>query len=115
MASNVVSMPEDDRSAARIENDELIIEEFHERDGHVVALAKESTDVEDLVHELLRVGSRALAAAQTSTDVAVVEKAFDDMTTAFNGDLERLGGELEKKAVEFFDSESGVLPRSLEE
>src|SRR6266545_6673924 len=116
MATNVVPMHDDsDGATARIENDELVLDDFHEHDPHVVALAKETDDVDALVHDLLAVGGRAMTAAQTTTDVAIVEKAFGDMTTTFTTELDRFGGELEKKTTELLDDENGALPRSLEQ
>ncbi len=68
-----------------------------------------------LVHDLLAIGGRAMSAAQTTTDVAIVEKAFDDMSTTFTRGLDHFGEELEKKTSELLDEEDGALPRSLEE
>ena len=92
-------------------DNELVLESFHEHDPQVVALAKEADDLEALVHDLLAVGGRAMSAAQTTTDVAIVEKAFGDMTTTFTGELVRFGDEFEKKTTELLDDEDGTLPR----
>src|SRR5687768_6078297 len=114
MATNIHPIyPGGDEPAARVEDDELVIDGFHEHDPHVVALAKEAENVDGLVHDLLAVGGRAMTAAQTSTDVAIVEKAFGEMSTAFTSDLDRFGEELEKKTAELLDEEDGALPRSL--
>jgi hypothetical protein len=80
-----------------------------------VALAKEAGDVDALVHDLLAVGGRAMSAAQTTTDVAIVESAFGDMQTTFAGELARFGSELEKKTSELLDADDGALPRSFEQ
>jgi hypothetical protein len=115
MATNVHRIQPGDEPGARVEGDELVLDDFHEHDAHVVALAKEADDVDALVHDLLAVGGRAMTAAQTTTDVAVVEKAFGDMTTTFTNELGRFGGQLEKKTTELLDDENGALPRSLEQ
>lgn len=116
MASNVLSInPGGDEPAARIENDQLVLDDFRERDPHVVALAKDAENIDMLVHDLLAVGGRAMTAAQTTTDVAIVEKAFDDMTGTFTRELDQFGEDLEKKTTELLDEKTGALPRSLEE
>ena len=43
------------------------------------------------------IGARALTAAQTTSDVAIVEKAFGEMTSSFTRGLDGFGQELEKK------------------
>lgn len=116
MASNVIPMnPGGDEPAARIENDHLVLDDFREADAHVVALAKETENIDMLVHDLLAVGGRAMRAAQTTTDVAIVEKAFDDMTSTFARGLDEFGEDLEKKTTELLDEKTGALPRSLQE
>src|ERR671922_627977 len=116
MASNVVPMSAGgSESAARIENDELVLENFREHDQRVVALAKEAESIDMLVHDLLAIGGRAMGAAQTTTDVAIVEKAFGDMSTTFTRGLDHFGEELEKKTNELLDEDTGALPRSLED
>src|SRR5438477_6653407 len=115
MATNVHQIHSGDEPAARVENDELVLDDFHEHDPRVVALAKEAADVDALVHDLLAIGGRAMSAAQTTTDVAIVEKAFDEMSTSFTRGIDHFGEELEKKTNELLDDETGALPRSLEE
>jgi hypothetical protein len=100
--------------AARVENDELILENFREHDPRVVALAKDAENIDVLVHDLMAIGGRAMSAAQTTTDVAIVEKAFDEMSSTFTRGLDRFGEELEKKTSELLDEQTGALPRSLE-
>src|SRR5437763_13656825 len=108
MATSVRPIHADDEDpSVRVENDELILDNFHERDPHVVALAKDTNDPEGLVHDLLAVGGRAMTAAQTTTDVAIVEKAFGDMTTTFTSGLDRFGEDLEKKTTELLDNDTG--------
>lgn len=112
MATNVHHMHAGGDPAARLEDDHLVLEGFHERDPRVVALAHEASDLDALVHDLLAVGGRAMSAAQTTTDVAIVEKAFGEMSTTFTGELVRFGDELEKKTTELLDGDDGALPRS---
>jgi hypothetical protein len=55
-----------------------------------------------------------MTAAQATTDVAVVEKAFGDMTSTFSRDLESFTSELDTRTRELLDGEDGALPRSFE-
>jgi hypothetical protein len=102
-------------SAARIEGDTLVLDGFTERDSQVVALVEQADDPDGVVHDILVVGARALSAAQVTTDVGVVEKAFGDMASMFSAGLESFAGELETRTKELLDGEDGALPRSFEE
>jgi hypothetical protein len=115
MASNVIDITAGIEPAARIEGDALVLDGFRERDAQVVALVSAADDPDGTVHDVLVVGTRALMAAQATTDVAVVEKAFGDMTSTFSRDLESFATELDTKTRELLDGEEGALPRSFEE
>src|SRR5438045_2711180 len=108
MATNVhpITLP----AAAHVEGDVLVLDGFQEHDPHVVALAREAADPDALVHDLLGVGGRAMTAAQTTTDVAIVEKAFGEMSTTFARGLDRFSDDLEKKTTELLDDDDGLLP-----
>src|SRR5438309_5236240 len=108
MATNVHVINPGDEPAARIEGDELVLNDFREDDPRVVALAKDAENLDALIHDLLAVGGRAMSAAQTTTDVAIVEKAFDELTTSFTSNLDRFGSDLEKTASELLDEETGT-------
>jgi hypothetical protein len=56
-----------------------------------------------------------MSAAQVTTDTALVERAFDDMTSAFTRELESFAGELDSRTKELLDGEGGALPRSFDE
>jgi hypothetical protein len=115
MAGKVVTInPADSESAARIDGDSLFLDGFRERDPHVVALARDAANVDELVHDFLVVGARAMSAAQVTTDAALVERAFDDMTTTFTRELESFAGELDSRTKELLDGEDGALPRSFD-
>jgi hypothetical protein len=114
MATKLLPITENGSETARLENDELVLDGFRERDKQVVALAEDADSIALLVHDLLVIGGRAMTAAQATTDVAVVEKAFDAMKDAFDRDLEAFAEELATKTTEFLDEEDGALPRSFE-
>src|SRR5437763_903881 len=115
MASKVIPIDPAGEAIVRLDKNEVVFEHFRERDGQVVALAKEADSPEALMHDCLAVGARALTAAQATSDVAVVEKAFGDMTSTFTRELDDFSEELESKSKELLDDEQGMLPRSLQE
>ncbi|MDP9280021.1 MAG: hypothetical protein M3P00_11440 [Gemmatimonadota bacterium] len=115
MATVLPITQSDGAPTARIEGDALVLDGFHEHDAQVVALAENAENIDALVHDCLAVGARALTAAQATTDVAVVEKAFGDMTDSFSRGLEEFSEEFAAKTKELLDEEQGALPRSLGE
>jgi hypothetical protein len=115
MGSKVIPIDPAGEASVRLDKNEVVFEHFRERDAQVVALAKEAENVEALMHDCLAVGARALTAAQATSDVAVVEKAFGDMTDTFTRELDEFSEELENKSKELLDDEKGMLPRSLGE
>jgi len=115
MASNVIDITAGIEPAARIEGDTLVLDGFTERDAQVVQLVGAADDPDGTVHDILVVGTRALVAAQATTDVAVVEKAFGDMTSTFSRGLDSFTTELDEKTRALLDGEDGALPRSFEE
>src|SRR5688500_10925748 len=104
-----------DGAAARLEQDVLVLDNFRERDAQVITLARESENLDSLVHDCLGIGARAMSAAQATTDVAVVEKAFGAMTNAFTRGLDEFSVELDAKTKDLLDDEEGALPRSFQE
>jgi hypothetical protein len=116
LSSNVLPInPGGERPSARIEKNELVLDDFRERDPQVLALAKDAENLDALVHDCLAVGARAMTAAQATTDVAVVEKAFGEMTSTFTRGIDEFSDELETRTKELLDGEDGALPRSFEE
>jgi hypothetical protein len=114
MAPKVVPLNAGIEPAARIEGDTLVLSNFRERDPQVLTLVRGAESIDATVHDCLAVGARAMAAAQATTDVAVVERAFGDMTTTFSRGLEVFTGELDAKTKELLDGEDGALPQSFE-
>src|SRR5687768_3438847 len=66
----------------------VMLHGFEERDAQVVAYIEQAGDRRAAVHDCLVLGARAMAAAVTSADAAVVEKAFAEMTGTFASGLE---------------------------
>src|SRR5262245_44521086 len=116
MAGKVIEINRVDREpAARVEGDTLVLDGCVERDPQLVALVRAAENADVLVHDIMVVGGRAMSAARVTTESAVVEKAFDEMTETFSRGLESFAGELDLRTKELLDGEAGALPRSFEE
>jgi len=100
---------------ARLTGEILVLTHFHERDPQVVSLARDAEDLESLVHDCLAIGARALSAARTTTDVAVIDKAFGEMSAAFSRAIEGFTGDLDQRTAALLDDENGSLPTTLAE
>ena len=112
MATDVAQTWADgERGAAWVEGDELVLDGIRERDHEVVAVAKEAENVEVTVHDCLALGARALRAVRTTTDVAVVEKAFTGMTRTFSEGIEKATEEIHARTRGLLDCDHGELPR----
>jgi hypothetical protein len=112
MATDVAQTWADgERGAAWVEADELVLDGIRERDHEVVAVAKEAENVEVTVHDCLALGARALRAVRTTTDVAVVEKAFTGMTRTFSEGIEKATEEIHARTRGLLDCDHGELPR----
>jgi hypothetical protein len=112
MATDVAQIWVDgEHGAAWIDGDELVLNGLRERDHEVVAMATEAENVEVTVHDCLALGARALRAVRTTTDVAVVEKAFTGMTRTFSAGIEKATEEIHARTRELLDGDHGELPR----
>src|SRR5947208_6196425 len=109
MATPITKIHSADEPTARVAENTLILDGFRDRDPQVVALVRDADDPEEVVHDCLAVGARALGAAKTTMEVALVEKAFDDMSGVFTRGLEKFAGEIDTTAKELLDGEEGTL------
>ena len=100
-------------SAAFINDDALVLLNFRETDPHVVRHVAEVDDTEAAVHHCLQVGARALNAAQTTTDAALVEHAFEGMTSEFTTKVNAAVKEITETAGALLDEEDGELTSTL--
>jgi hypothetical protein len=112
MATDVTQIwPDGQHGPAWIDGEELVLDGMRERDYEVVALAKEAENVEIAVHDCLALGARALRAVRTTTDVAVVDKAFTGMTRTFSQGIEKATEEINAKISALLDGDHGAVPR----
>ena len=92
-------------AAAFINDDALVLLNFRETDPHVVRHVAEADDTEAAVHHCLQVGARALNAAQTTTDAALVEHAFEGMTSEFTTKVNAAVKEITETAAALLDED----------
>jgi hypothetical protein len=91
----------------------VMLHAFEERDAHVVAYVQQAGNPQAAVHDCLALGARAMAAAVTSADSAVVERAFSDMTLSFSRGIESFASDIDAAARGLLDGEDGDLARCL--
>lgn len=103
--------PDGQHGPAWIDGEELVLEGMRERDYEVVAVVREAENAEMAVHDCLALGARALRAVRTTTDVAVVEKAFTGMTRTFSRGIDKATEEINARINVLLDGDHGELPR----
>lgn len=98
-----------------IRDDEIVLNEFHESDPDVVALARQAEDPEAAVHHAFEVGARAIKLAQLSQDTQIVETAFKGLRAGFDGKLDETLREIGDATAAIFDEDDGAVTRVLDE
>jgi hypothetical protein len=96
-----------------VRDNEVVLNDFHETDPEVLALAREAEDAEAAMHNAFEVGARAIKLAQVSQDTHVVESAFNEMRGQFDGKLEETLNQLGEATEALFDGEDGAVPQAL--
>jgi hypothetical protein len=96
-----------------VEADEVVLVDFREADQEVVGFVREADDPEAAVHRCLQMGARALRLANVSTETAIVDKAFDAMTTEFDGKVEGAVDRIVKAGESLLSEEDGELAQAL--
>ncbi|MFM7617281.1 MAG: hypothetical protein ACKO72_07455, partial [Actinomycetes bacterium] len=92
----------------------VIISDLTEYDGDVLRVVADAPDPAAAVHTCLQVGAKALRAAGTAVDVAVVEQSFDAMATRFDSKVEEAVNQIAQSATALLDAEEGSLPAALD-
>lgn len=98
-----------------IRDDEIVLNDFHESDPDVVALARQAENPEAAVHHAFEVGARAIKLAQLSQDAQIVETAFNDLRAGFDGKLDETLKEIDAATTALFDEDDGSVMRVLDE
>ena len=100
-------------TTAYIQGDELVLEEFRERDPDVVAFVREAEDAETAVHRCLEMGARALRLAGATLDTQLVEHRFGEMTGDLGRSIDAFAKRVDDSAERLLDEESGDLAQAL--
>lgn len=98
-----------------IRDDEIVLNDFHESDPDVVALARQAENPEAAVHHAFEVGARAIKLAQLSQDAQIVETAFNDLRAGFDGKLDQTLREIDDATAALFGEDDGAVTRVLDE
>jgi hypothetical protein len=97
-----------------VRDNEIVLNDFHETDPEVVALARQADDPEAAMHNAFEVGARAIKLAQVSQDTHVVESAFNEMRGQFDRKLEETLNQVGEATDALFDGDDGVVPQALQ-
>jgi hypothetical protein len=96
-------------ATVQLVNGELTLDGFRERSADVIALAREAEDLEALAHDCIEVGARALRAAHATSDVAIVESAFAELSEQFSRGMTGFANELDERARALVGRDGGEL------
>jgi hypothetical protein len=99
---------------AYLRGDELVLEDFVERDPDVVAFAREADDAETATHRCLEMGARALRLAGSTLDAQLVEHRFETMTTQLGHSITTFAHDIDETAEKLLGEETGALRTALE-
>jgi hypothetical protein len=87
--------------------------ELEERDAEVVRIVAASEDPVVATSECLRVGARALRAANVTVDVDVIERSFHELEGRFETRVAAAVDEIGRTATGLLDEEDGALTGTL--
>ncbi len=91
----------------------VYVRELDEGDDEVVRIVTESDDPVAAVSHCLRVGARALRAANVSVDVDVIERSFSELESRFEARVSGAVEEIARTSAGLFDADSGALSGTL--
>jgi hypothetical protein len=97
-----------------VEDDAVLIRDFRETDVEFVKLAAEVDDPEQLTHDCLLVGVRALRGTQTTVDIAVVDKRFGEFEHRLDEATHEAVRQIRTVSDGYLNPESGELKKMIE-
>lgn len=100
-------------TTAYIRGEELVLEDFVDRDPDVVSFVREAEDIEVAVHRCLEMGARALRLAGATLDTQLVEHRFDAMATQLDRSVDAFAQSVDATAEKLLGEDSGVLRTAL--
>jgi hypothetical protein len=92
----------------------LVVHELLETDSEVLRVVREADDPAAAVQQCLRVGARAVLAANVTVETHIVEKRFDAMTDRFDEQVDAAVTRIATAAESLLDEHDGALPHALE-
>ncbi len=98
---------------AYLEANELVLEDFRERDPDVVDFVREADEPEVAVHRCLAMGARVLRVAGATLDSELVEHRFEEMTSDLDHSIEDFAKRVDESAGSLLDDEEGKLALAL--
>src|SRR5262245_55566388 len=101
------------RVRVSIRDNEIVLNDFHEADPDVLAMARNAAEPDAAVHNALQVGARAVRLTQASIDVGLVETAFDTMSRGFDEKLDSATTGIVDATEALIDGDDGALPMAL--
>jgi hypothetical protein len=102
------------RVAVSVRDNEVVLNDFHETDPEVFALAHQADHPEAAMHNAIQVGARAIKLAQISQDTHVVEAAFAELRGSFDGKLDDTLRQVGDASAALFDADDGAVPKALD-
>jgi len=104
---------------AELVDDTLVLHELVETDPEVVRVVRATMGIDDgdpadATRQCLRVGARAVLAANVSVETHVVEKRFDAMSDRFDEQVEAAVARFSETAESLLDEQTGALPLALQ-
>lgn len=96
-----------------ITDDAVHITNLTETDVDVVALIAQSENPEEATHQCLRIGARAVQAANVTVDTQLVEKSFNAMSGRIDEQIDEAVEQIAEAAQSLLDEETGALPAAL--
>jgi hypothetical protein len=114
----VAASPLHPDSRVELRDDQLVVHELVETDPEVVRVVREAShgesDALEATRQCLRVGARAVLAANVSVETHIVEKRFDAMSDRFDEQVESAVARISDVASSLLDEQTGALPLALE-
>jgi hypothetical protein len=103
-----------------LRDDALVVHELVETDAEVLRVVRDAVrrddggDALDATRQCLRVGARAVLAANVSVETHIVEKRFDAMSDRFDEQVETAVARISEVTATLLDEQDGALPHALE-
>ena len=91
----------------------VYLRELEEADDEVVRIVAESTDPVAAVGRCLKVGARALRAANVTVDVDVIERSFSELEARFETRVTDEVDEIARITAGLLDADDGALTGTL--